>query len=91
MEDFRHKTRQFLMGEWKKEISFLSRARAIREALGSIRTRTIKDRQKIELALENLSHIRKEYRTLEHLNNELLEENNSLTEKLKLLEETKEL
>lgn len=78
------------MGEWNNNISFLSRARAIKEALNSLKTRTIKDNQKIELALENLSHIRKEYRKLEHLNNTLLEENNSLTEKLKLLEEKKE-
>mgnify|MGYP001287356349 FL=1 len=90
MEDFGKTTRRFLMGEWNNNISFLSRARAIKEALNSLKTRTIKDNQKIELALENLSHIRKEYRKLEHLNNTLLEENNSLTEKLKLLEEKKE-
>lgn len=90
MEDFGKTTRRFLMGEWNNNISFLSRARAIKEALNSVKTRTIKDNQKIELALENLSHIRKEYRKLEHLNNTLLEENNSLTEKLKLLEEKKE-
>jgi len=91
MKDSIISTRKFLLGEWKNDISFLSRARAIKEALNSLKTRTIKDCQKIEIALENLAHIRKEYRTLEILNGELLEENKTLTEKLKILEEKKEL
>ena len=82
-------TRKFLIGEWKKNVSALSRARAIKEALESLKPRTIKERQRIELALENLSHLRRGYRKLEEQNNFLMEENLKLNEKLTLLEENK--
>ena len=78
------------MGEWKQNVSILSRARAIKEALESLNPRTIKERQRIELALENLSHLRRGYRKLEELNKVIMEENNTLSEKLNLLEENKE-
>ena len=68
----------------------MSRARAIKEALESLKPRTIKERQRIELALENLSHLRRGYRKLEEQNNFLVEENKQLNEKLTLLEESKE-
>ena len=83
-------TRKFLIGEWKKNVSALSRARAIKEALESLKPRTIKERQRIEVALENLSHLRRGYRKLEEQNNFLVEENKQLNEKLTLLEESKE-
>jgi CYTH domain-containing protein len=84
-------TRKFLIGEWKKKkVSALSRARSIRETLESLKVRTIKERQRIEVALENLSHFRREYRKLEEQNNFLTEENLKLNEKLTLLEENKE-
>tara|TARA_Y100001938_G_scaffold132224_1_gene190278 strand:+ start:262 stop:474 length:213 start_codon:yes stop_codon:yes gene_type:complete len=67
----------------------MSRARAIKEALESLKPRTIKERQRIELALENLTHLRRGYRKLEEKNKLLEEENNSLNEKLSLLEEAK--
>tara|TARA_R100001015_G_C4632542_1_gene196224 strand:+ start:167 stop:454 length:288 start_codon:yes stop_codon:yes gene_type:complete len=87
--NFNDITRKFLMGEWKQNVSILSRARAIREALESLKPRTIKERQRIELALENLSHLRRGYRKLEEQNKFLTEENLSLNEKLNLLEENK--
>ena len=88
--DFGQMTRKFLLGEWKTGVSILSRARAIKEALESLKPRTIKERQRIELALENLSHLRRGYRKLEEQNLTLTEENKTLSEKLQVLEENKE-
>jgi len=88
--DYDKLTRKFLLGEWKQPVSILSRARAIKEALESLRPRTIKERQRIELALENLGHVRRSYRKLEEQNLTLSEENQQLTEKLQVLEESKE-
>jgi len=85
--DLNKMTRDFLMGEARAPTSMMSRLRAVKEALESLRPRTIKERQRIEIANENLSHIRRGYRKLEEQNNALLEENNQLTEKLQLLEE----
>ncbi len=87
---FNDLTRKFLMGEWKQNVSILSRARTIKEALESLNPRTIKERQRIEIALENLSHLRRGYRKLEEQNRVIMEENASLNEKLSLLEENKE-
>ena len=44
---FNDLTRKFLMGEWKQNVSVLSRARTIKEALESLKPRTIKERQRI--------------------------------------------
>lgn len=88
--DFNKITRKFLLGEWKEGVSVLSRVRAIKEAFESLKPRTIKERQRIELALENLTHVRRNYRKLEEQNNVLSEENRQLNEKLQVLEENKE-
>ena len=88
--NFNDVTRKFLMGEWKQNVSVLSRARTIKEALESLKPRTIKERQRIEIALENLSHLRRGYRKLEEQNKTIMEENAALNEKLNLLEENKE-
>lgn len=88
--NFNNLARKFIIGEWKQSVSVMSRARAIKEALESLKPRTIKERQRIELALENLSHLRRGYRKLEEQNNFLVEENKQLNEKLTLLEESKE-
>jgi|TARA_R110002051_G_C8344723_1_gene439002 hypothetical protein len=87
--DFDKVTRKFLLGEWKQGTSILSRARAIKEALESLKPRTIKERQRVELALENLTHLRRGYRKLEEQNVTLTEENQQLTEKLQVLEESR--
>lgn len=87
--DFDKVTRKFLLGEWKQSTSILSRARAIKEALESLKPRTIKERQRVELALENLTHLRRGYRKLEEHNATLTEENQQLTEKLQVLEESR--
>lgn len=83
-------TRKFIIGEWKQDVSIMSRASAIREALESLKPRTKTEIQRIELALENLSHMRRGYRKLEEQNKIIMEENTSLNEKLNLLEENKE-
>ena len=88
--NFNNLTRKFIIGEWKQSVSVMSRDRAIKEALESLKPRTIKERQRIELALENLPHLRRGYRKLEEQNNFLVEENKQLNEKLTLLEESKE-
>jgi hypothetical protein len=87
--DFDKVTRKFLLGEWKQGTSILSRARAIKEALESLKPRTIKERQRVELALENLTHLRRGYRKLEEQNVTLTEENQQLNEKLQVLEESR--
>ena len=88
--NFNDLTRKFLLGEWKQNVSTMSRVRAIKEALESLKPRIIKEKQRIELALENLTHLRRGYRKLEEQNRVLAEENTQLNEKLNLLEESKE-
>ena len=78
--DFDKITRRFLLGEWKEKVSVNSRLSSIKEALQSLRPRTIKEQQRVELALENLTHIRRGYRKLQ-------EEHKILEEKLQVLEE----
>lgn len=87
--NFDKMTRRFLIGEWNKAVSVMSRVRAIKEALESLKPRTIKEKQRVELALENLTHLRRGYRKLEEQNRILQEENISLNERLSLLEEGK--
>jgi len=88
--DFNKLTRKFLLGEWKQEgISSLARAQAIREVFESLNLRTIKERQRVEVALENLAHLRRDCRKLEERNAILTEENQQLTEKLQILEESR--
>jgi len=83
MSDFNRMTKKFLLGEWKTVVSTNSRLASIKEALNSLRPRTIKEKQRIELALENLTHIRREHRKLQ-------EQVNVLEERLQILEEGKE-
>lgn len=78
--DFDKLTRNFLLGEWKGSVSVNSRLSSIKEALQSLNPRTIKEQQRVELALENLMHIRRGYRQLQ-------EEHKVLEEKLQVLEE----
>lgn len=87
--DFEKITRNFLLGEWKQGASVLARVAAIKEALGSFNLRTIKERQRVELALENLTYLRRGYRQLKEQNATLTEENQQLNEKLQVLEESR--
>ena len=91
--DFNKLTRDFLAGAWKNDkflsegVSPLSRFRAIKEAIQTLKPRTIKERQRVELALDNLNHVRRSHRQLEEKFNILMEENTKLNEKIKLIEE----
>ncbi len=88
--NFNDLTRKFLLGERVAKPSILSRTRAIKEALESLKPRTQKEKQRIEIALENLGYVRRGYRKLEEQNRAIMEENELLNEKLTLLEENKE-
>tara|TARA_R110000824_G_scaffold335719_2_gene522253 strand:- start:290 stop:544 length:255 start_codon:yes stop_codon:yes gene_type:complete len=81
--DFANMTRKFLLGEWNSKVSTTSRIASIKEALQSLKPRTNKEKQRVELALENLTHIRREHRKLK-------EQVHILEEKLQILEEGKE-
>jgi len=70
------------MGEWNTKASTTSRIASIKEALQSLKPRTKQESQRIELALENLTHIRREHRKLK-------EQVTLLEEKLHVLEEGK--
>lgn len=80
--DFGNMTRKFLMGEWNTKASTSSRIASIKEALQSLKPRTIREKQRIELALENLTHVRREHRKLK-------EQVTVLEERLQVLEEGK--
>ena len=83
MSDFNRMTKKFLLGEWNTKASINSRLSSIKEALQSLKPRTVKEQQRVELALENLTHIRREHRKLQ-------EQVNVLEERLQILEEGKE-
>jgi len=78
--DFGNMTRKFLMGEWKTGASTTSRLAHIKEALQSLKPRTLQEKQRVELALENLMHIRREHKKLQ-------EQVHVLEERLQILEE----
>ena len=81
--EFNRMTRKFLMGEWNTKASSTSRIASIGEALKSLKPRTLQEKHRIELALENLTHIRREHRKLQ-------EQVHVLEERLQILEEGKE-
>jgi hypothetical protein len=81
--NFENMTRKFLLGEWNTKASTSSRLASIKEALQSLKPRTIRERQRVELALENLTHVRREYRKIQ-------EQVRVLEERLQILEEGKE-
>jgi hypothetical protein len=81
--NFENMTRKFLLGEWNTRASTSSRLASIKEALQSLNPRTLKERHRVELALENLTHIRRAHRKLQ-------EQVHVLEERLQVLEEGKE-
>jgi len=78
--DFGKMTRKFLMWEWKTGAYTTSRLAHIKEALQSLKPRTLQEKQRVELALENLMHIRREHKKLQ-------EQVHVLEERLQILEE----
>lgn len=84
MIDFRKMTRQFLMNEGKQQVNWQTLVQSIEEALSSIRTSSVRDSRRVELAKHNIKEIKRHLRKA----NERIE---TLEEQLRILEEgTKE-
>jgi hypothetical protein len=73
-------TKSFLLGEGRNEPSSVSYLRSLEEMLNSVRPSNQRDRSRIEMAKESVKGLRRHVRRLE-------EQNNTLSEKLSLLEE----
>lgn len=82
MIDLRKMTREFMLTEGKKVINWQTLIQSIDEALNSIKTRTLRDSRRVELAKHNLTEIKRHLRRA----NERIE---TLEEQLRILEENK--
>lgn len=80
MIDLRKMTRKFIMSEGKQQVNWQALVQSIDEALSSIRSGSLRDSRRIELAKHNLKEIRKHLRKA----NERIE---TLEEQLRVLEE----
>ena len=78
--NFNDMTRNFLMGEGKRQINAHALMQALHEALSAIRPTTRRDENKIEVAKKHLKEITLSFRRLQ-------EQVNILEEKLQVLEE----
>lgn len=89
MIDFRKMTKQFLINEGIRQVNWQALIQSIDEALCSIRTNSLKDTRRVELAKHNLKeikrHLRKANERIEVLEEQLrvLEENNRTLKKEK--------
>lgn len=84
MIDLRRMTRKFIVNEGKQQVNWQALAQSIEEALASIRTSSLRDNRRVELAKHNLKEIKRHLRKA----NERIE---TLEEQLRILEEgTKE-
>lgn len=82
MIDLRKMTRDFIMNEGKKSINWQALVQSVEEALGTIRTTSLRDSRRVELAKHNIKEIKRHLKKA----NERIE---VLEEQLKLLEESK--
>lgn len=80
MLDLRTMTRKFIMNEGKQQVKWQALVQSIEEALSSIRTGSIRDSRRVELAKHNLKEIKRHLRKA----NERIE---TLEEQLRILEE----
>ena len=80
MIDLRKMTRKFIMNEGRQQVNWQALVQSIDEALSSIRSGSLRDSRRIELAKHNLKEIRKHLRKA----NERIE---TLEEQLRVLEE----
>jgi septation ring formation regulator EzrA len=80
MLDLRRMTRKFIMNEGKQQVKWQALVQSIEEALSSIRTGSIRDSRRVELAKHNLKEIKRHLRKA----NERIE---TLEEQLRILEE----
>lgn len=84
MIDLRRMTRKFIVNEGKQQVKWQALVQSIEEALSSIRTGSLRDSRRVELAKHNLKEIKRHLRKA----NERIE---TLEEQLRILEEgTKE-
>lgn len=84
MLDLRTMTRRFIMNEGKQQVKWQTLVQSIEEALSSIRTSSVRDSRRVELAKHNIKEIKRHLRKA----NERIE---TLEEQLRILEEgTKE-
>lgn len=84
MIDLRRMTRKFIMNEGKQQVNWQALVQSIEEALSSIRTSSLRDNRRVELAKHNLKEIKRHLRKA----NERID---TLEEQLRILEEgTKE-
>lgn len=82
MVDFRKMTRKFIMNEGKQQVNWQALVQSIEEALSSIRTSSVRDSRRVELAKHNIKEIKRHLRKA----NERIE---TLEEQLRILEEGK--
>ena len=80
MIDLRRMTRKFIVNEGKQQVKWQALVQSIEEALSSIRTGSLRDSRRIELANHNLKEIKRHLRKA----NERIE---TLEEQLRILEE----
>lgn len=82
MLDLRTMTRRFIMNEGKQQVKWQTLIQSIEEALSSIRTSSVRDSRRVELAKHNIKEIKRHLRKA----NERIE---TLEEQLRILEEGK--
>ena len=82
MLDLRKMTRDFIMNEGRKSINWQALVQSVEEALGTIRTTSLRDSRRVELARHNIREIKRHLKKA----NERIE---TLEEELKLLEENR--
>ena len=80
MLDLRTMTRRFSMNEGKQQVKWQTLIQSIEEALSSIRTSSVRDSRRVELAKHNIKEIKRHLRKA----NERIE---TLEEQLRILEE----
>ena len=80
MIDLRRMTRKFIVNEGKQQVNWQALVQSIEEALSSIRTSSLRDNRRVELAKHNLREIKRHLRKA----NERIE---TLEEQLRILEE----
>jgi len=80
MIDLRRMTRKFIVNEGKQQVNWQALVQSIEEALSSIRTSSVRDTRRVELAKHNIKEIKRHLRKA----NERIE---TLEEQLRILEE----
>jgi len=80
MIDLRRMTRKFIVNEGKQQVKWQALVQSIEEALSSIRTGSLRDSRRVELAKHNLKEIKRHLRKA----NERID---TLEEQLRILEE----